>query len=324
MQHKKELQMWYRKILRSALRFIFFIIVLLTRQNVFAQQPSVETTVDKTSIVIGEQFRMTFESNSPLNGFKVQWLHIPDSIAHFEVINRSLLLSSDGNGQRTYSQTYIFTSFDSGEFTVPAYRIRFEPIGGTGSYDLYTDSLKINVGYSPADSVLPFHNIKGVIPVKNEFPLWIILAIIDAVLLLIIIILLYLKSRKKKPVNISDSTLSPYEEAIMCLKELGKITVYKREDVKVFYTRLTEIFKKYLSRKTSKNVSSLTSEELLVFMKDKGYSYENISSVANSFKMSDAVKFAKYLPPQDEHEKVLQQMRDVVVKIENTVTETKK
>jgi hypothetical protein len=45
---------------------------------------------------------------------------------------------------------------------------------------------------------------------------------------------------------------------------------------------------------------------------------EQVFAFANSLRMSNAVKFAKYIPPRDESEKCLEQNREMIMGINKT------
>ena len=99
------------------------------------------------------------------------------------------------------------------------------------------------------------------------------------------------------------------------MQSLGQLQneqlLYKGE-VKKYHTRLSEIFKKYLSRKMEKNMLNLTSSEVLLSLNDTLLSKEKMSLAAGSLRMADAVKFAKYFPHKEESEAVLADTKKVI------------
>jgi hypothetical protein len=160
--------------MRRCLFFIpitFGIIVGLSIQFAFGQTPLVKTAVDKRQILIGEQLKYQVEAQFPSNAYQLTWLNVPDSFSHFEIVTRGKIDTIENNGLLICRQTFTLTSFDSGIFAIPALPITFEPLAGDKPINLFTDSIPINVTFSPLDSTKTFHDIKTIIEVKDEIPL---------------------------------------------------------------------------------------------------------------------------------------------------------
>jgi hypothetical protein len=321
------MQSFKNKILKAGKirRFILFIVFfILSCVVVSAQNAGLATSVDKRNILIGEPLQYKVQARLPKNTYKVTWLNIPDSIAHFEVIERKKIDSSENNGLLYLSQSITMTSFDSGVRTIPAFIVNFDPLKDGKAYRLLTDSIPIKISFSPMDSIQPFHDIKPIIAVKNEWPLWMWIAAFLSLLLLVFLVYYLIKNlRKKKPATIFTSRLSPLEEAMQLLNELQKAQLLNKGEVKEFYSRLGEIFKRYISRKTNFNLLTLTSGEVLIKLDDMNVSKANLAIAANNLKMADAVKFAKYLPDKTESEEALTSTKQIIQQIDQTISNNK-
>ncbi len=285
-----------------------------------SQMPAVKTLINKQGILIGEPLQYKVEASFSPNAYKLKWLGFPDSIAHFEVVERQKIDSIQANGLLTLTQIISITSFDSGLQTIPSFVVNFTPLMNNKPVNLITDSIRIIVSYSPLDSIKPFHDIKTIIEVKDEWPLWMWVAAVLSLLLLIFLIYYLIKNvRKKKPVNVFDSKLSPLDEAIKSLNELQQQQLLIKGNVKQFHTRLGEIFKRYISRKTNANLLILTSDEILMKLEELKIKKDEIGSTANNLKMADAVKFAKYVPANSDSEATLENTKKVIQKIDQSI-----
>jgi len=100
---------------------------------------------------------------------------------------------------------------------------------------------------------------------------------------------------------------------------LEKENLLQNNEVKEYHVRLTEIFKRYLSRKTNIYQMHLTTDELLIALNELDLSKEQISSFANSLRMGNAVKFAQYIPPAYENERCFSQTKEMITSIHNIV-----
>jgi hypothetical protein len=304
-------------------RILFFIgfVFVLSVQFTSAQSPSLKTAVDKRQILIGEQLQYSVEASFPANAYNIGWFNVPDSFSHFEVVNRGKIDSIESNGILTCRQTLTLTSFDSGINTIPALAINFDPLADDSTIHLFTDSIPINVSFSPLDSTQTFHDIKSIIEVKDEVPWWIWAGAAALIILLVVLVVYLVKyfKRRKKPASVFNSKLSPFDEAMQSLDALQKEQLLYKGDVKQFHTRLIDIFKRYLSRKMQKNILNLTSSDILLLLNDTLLSKADTSLIAGSLRMTDAVKFAKYFPPTSESESALINTKKVIEQIDNLI-----
>lgn len=301
------------------IKLIFPLFVcLLFGQHSFAQLPSIKTTVDKTNILIGQQINMQVQISMPDNTYRLSWFALPDSLGNFKVIAADKIDSSTANGNLDFSQHILLTSFDSGRQVIPQLVLTFSMLDSDSTFDMLTDSIAVNVGYSPADSILPFHDIKTIIEVKKPFPWWAWSLVALAVILLIVWIFFLKKFFKKKNETlIFESKISPYNEAMQLLKTLDEEQLPKNNKTKEYYSRLTDIFKRYLSRNTNIFQMHLTTDELLMELRDLDLPKEKIAAFAECLRMANAVKFAKYLPPNYDNEKSMQETKEMIEAIHN-------
>lgn len=293
---------------------------LCLSQNIFAQPPVIKTSVDKNNILIGQQINYRVTTSMPDNTYRLSWFTMPDSIGNFIAITKNKIDSTSSNGNLNFSQDIVITSFDSGRQVIPPLSLSVSTLDGDSTFNIYTDSIPVNVTYSPTDSIMPFHDIKTIIEVKKTFPWWAWALVALGVVLLVVWILFLLKFfKKKKDTVIFESKLSPYDEAMQLLSELEKENLFQNDQIKEFHTRLTEIFKRYLSRKTNRYLMYLTTDETLIELNSLDLSKEQIASFANSLRMGNAIKFAQYIPPAYENEKCFTQIKEMITAINNIV-----
>lgn len=288
-------------------------------QNIFAQLPTIKTSVDKNSILIGEQFHYKVETSMPDNTYRLSWFTMPDSVAHFQVVRQNKIDSSFVNGNINFSQVITMTSFDSGRQVIPTLVLNMATLQGDSSFNILTDSVPINVSFAPMDSVTTFHDIKSIIEVKKErqWSWWALLAVVLLAVLMWVFIKVF-KKKKAAPV-LCQAKLSPYDEAMQSFTELEKQQLLQKIQVKEFHTALTKIFKHYISRKSNSDIMYLTSGEVMMHLTEFNLGKEQVFSFANCLRMSDAVKYAKYVPAQNENEQCFQQTKEMITSINKTM-----
>ena len=200
---------------------------------------------------------------------------------------------------------------------IPPLALSVSTLEGDSTFTIFTDSLAVNVSYSQADSTLPFHDIKTIVEVKKQWPWWLWALVGLGVLLLIgwIYFLVIFLKKKKTTNSLFTSKLSPYDEAMKSLTGLEKDGLIGDNKIKEYHVKLTEIFKRYLSRKMNVYKLHLTSDELLMELNEFDLPKEQITDFANCLRMGNAVKFAQFIPPSYENEKCLSQTRNMITSI---------
>lgn len=276
-------------------------------------QPSLRAVLDKSDILIGEQFKLKIVATLPRQDFFIRWIEIPDSLQHFEIVERSAIDSSFTRQKLTgLTQTITFTSFDSGKWVMPSFNASFSPSSGDSTVNLFTDSFSVAVGYL-ADSTQALRDIKAIREVTDEVPVWYWIAGAAGLLLLLLIVYrLYNYFKKRRKLLPSKNALSAYQNAIAELEKLKQSDLSSPAQVKQYHTRLPEILKQYLAAKQGSFYGSNTTSEMLILLNQKGINRDIVTKVAAALRCSDAVKFARYLPAVQESESCRLNVREAI------------
>lgn len=261
--------------------FSFFTIVSYSQNKVV-----IKASVDKNKIVIGERIRFDLEADFPLHE-PMRFFAI-DTIPHFEILEREKIDTIDNDEGIKLSQALILTSFDSGHWVIP-------PLELAGDKPMLTDSIPVDVGFSPFDPSQDYHDIKDVIDVKvgeekKNHWYWYI-----AASALIVAAMIYLLARRKKrPVASKGPPIDPFTQARQELEQLRKEGLSS----KLFYTALVDIFRVYVSRRRGIESLQKTTDDLVLQLRSLKLSEQDFNKLAQTLRMSDFVKFAKYEPDE--------------------------
>ncbi len=292
-----------------------------------AAQIVVKATVDKQQILIGQPIQLMLEATvstvaqpgaGGVGGTSAsQGLVWPalDSLPHFDWVEKGKVDSVVRPDGLYYRQYTTITSFDSGSWSIP--RLPFM----VGNKKVFSDSVRIEVGYTKIDPSKDYHDIKDIIDVPNPLAKWIPWIVAGVVLISLagVIWLVQKKKRLKMPeVPIPVVRLSPYEEATRQLEELERQRLPENGAVKTYYTRLGEIFRVYLYRRLGISSPAETSEELIGQLRKVQAIKEHFVEVSETLRMGDFVKFAKYQPgiaDCDHHLSVIRSTIDVLEKV---------
>lgn len=284
---------------------------MLHAQHKPAPAPAiVKATIDKDSILIGQPIQLMLEATVPDN-IPFAWPGT-DTLPHFEWLEKGKVDTTVRPGQRYYRQYFTITSFDSGSWVIP--RLAFL----AGTRKAMTDSIRIFVGYTKLDPSKDFHDIKDIIDVPNPWARWIPWIVAGVTLLSLALVLWLIQKRKviQQLITRIAPRLSPLEEAMKQLDELAKQQLPANGAIKTYYTRLNEIFRVYLFRRLGIHSLAETSEELITQLRDSFVAARQFDSVAETLRMSDFVKFAKYQPGIADTEHHYEVIRTAILALE--------
>ncbi len=288
-------------------------------------QPVVKTAVDKNEFLIGQQFTVKVQATFSGEDYYIKWINIPDSIQHFELIEKSKIDSVFTNQKLAgLSQTFILTSFDSGKWIFPSFSINFNPVKNDSTINIFTDSLPITVLYSVADTTTTLKDIKAIRQIQVSNPIWYWVAgVLLFLLMVLLLVWLYRRRKKNKKFQLLLSKVSPYEEAMQELDKLKQFNLSVPKEVQEYHTKLIEIYRYYLSRKENADYLNKTTSDILINLKNNYSDKEIVNKSATALRFSNAVKFAKYIPPFTDSEANQQLIKDTIHLIESTATKNK-
>lgn len=283
---------------------IFFITIFLCAaisteaQNIF----TVNATVDKNRILIGEPVRLTVETNVPGNE-EIRFFTI-DSIPHFEFLQKGKIDTINTDNGTRLIQVITITSFDSGHWVIPSFTL---------AKSLKTDTIPVDVTFSPFNPEQPYHDIKDILEVKqatNKQKWWWYAA--GAGIILVLLIIYFLSRKKPKLIETPIAIINPYEEAMRQITAIEK----NKPEAKQYYSSLTDIFRVYVYRK--KGILSLqkTVDDLVLQLRSLKMNKENFDQLSQALQISDFVKFAKYIPNAEDDTKILNAVKKSIQEIE--------
>jgi len=265
------------------------VLTLLFVANSFAQ---VTSSIDSSSIKIGQEIRYTIQVQ--VDSTDVVLFPEGPTFAPLEMIESYKLDSTFEQTKYRLIKKYGLTQFDSGHFTIPRQQILIN------NKPFFTDSLKVEVRDVVVDTTKQkMFDIKPAVEVNRppfdfkELLTWLL------PVLLVLGLIGYALFRRKKRKEAKEEILPPYEEALVALKKLDDSHLLQENKSKEYYSHLTEIVKRYLDREVDDSALESTSDELiarLTLHKDAGnfdFDRETIRHLDQILKRADLVKFAK-------------------------------
>jgi len=258
----------------------------------FSQTVTVRAAIDRNKILIGEPITLKLEATVP-TGTEASWFPL-DSLTHFEFI-------------------------DSGRWVVPSLPLQ------SGNKSYLTDSIPVSIAYSNFNTQQDYHDIKDILDVPNPNTGYINWVLIGLVLVSVLAIIYFLRKKaavQPQPVPVKKvlSKLSPLQEALQSLEELGKQGQAANGEAKAFHTQLNDIFRWYLYRRANLPTMEKTSGELMVQLRQFNMAGDAFTRLAQAFRMGDAVKFAKYQPAAAENQDSFDTFRQSIGELDKIIS----
>ena len=289
-----------------------FVILFALSPQIRAQYIEVLAEFDTNQIRIGEPFHLNIRVHQP-EGIVVDFPGIADTLVDkIEVMKDWPADTSDLNGDLEILKRYRLTSFDSGLYVIPPLKFRFHS-------ELWTDSLESNrlflyVHTVPVDSTI--YDVKSPLHMPLAF-LEVFPFVLGGIVVLgaLGFLFWYLRRRKKnKPLFGPPKPEDPaHVIAFRELRELRDEKLWQKSEFKKYYTRLTEIVRRYMERRYGIPAMEMTSYEI---MEEWNRSGENIEELGGKLKLllnlADLVKFAKQKPVASENEENMERAYDFV------------
>ena len=280
---------------------IVLLIIFTVSVNLsFAQGNFVRASINREKILIGEPIQLTLEATVSAEAMP-KWFPL-DSLAHFEIIEAGKIDSSVIDENKSYKQVLSVTSFDSGRWVIPSL-----PLEMNGRFYL-TDSLPVSVAFSNFDPNQDYHDIKDILEIDNPYVRYINWGLALITLLSLIGVIYFLKKSRiaGRRVTQKNTPGDPFAEAMQSLELLRQQQLPEKGEVKRYYTVLNDIIRMFMLRKMGFATMEKTNEELLLQVKQTALSHEEVIRLAQVLRMSDAVKFAKYIPGSADNDQSFQ------------------
>jgi hypothetical protein len=300
------------------------------------------TMVDKTRILIGEPFTLTFVTSSGVGEAIPSPPALPGSGHHFELLEGLPPDTLRKEDILEVSYRYRMTSFDSGHWVIPSFRVS---IAGSKRVSI-SDTIWMDVSMPPLTGN-DYHDIKDIVEVQPESSRWGRHLIFFSVILLVAVIagfILYLKKKQLESPR-SASGHDPFGQAMHDIDLLLRDLETGDKDAGKVHMALHELFRSYLEKSYGMPAMSASTTDLLIMLRElvdrpeiaghfspKGVhpdrrsvdvisavavlpEVNDLSAVAETLRIADAVKFARYRPGKEDTLRSIDRVRSFIVRV---------
>lgn len=265
---------------------------LLQQIPAVAQTARITVVPNRDNILLGEPVEVRVKAELPADWPEASLFSLPDTFNTLEVLHRGKMDSSVVAAVKTYTQSFTLTGFDSGTWAMPPLMMQ------SGNRTIRSNPLNITVlpVRLPADST--YHDIREIIEiekVKDPWWLWLIAAVVAAIAGLLLYRWLKTKKRVKPTPVAKTPDPDALQDALNKIKQLEAEQLPAKGEWKKYYSALTDIVKIFMEKRTGQPANAFTTDEVIV-LGDNYLPKEKTGLLAETLRIADAVKFAKYQP----------------------------
>lgn len=286
--------------------------------NILGQEIYLKAELDTQIIRIGEQAELDIELTKPYD-VKIDFPVFTDTlVTGIEILRRTPVDTTKKDAKSDIlKQKYYLTSFDTGIYRIPP--IPFYLDFGDRKDTFYSNPLAMAVFTIPIDTSEAIFDIKA--PLEVGYSIYEVLPYLGILIFLLFIGFgIYLLIRKKKGKEpVFKKSLKPEEPAhIIALRELDdlkKAKLWQQNKIKEYYSRLTEIIRRYIERRYSIMAMEQTSPEIIeAFQKIHGLDDSLKEKLSILLSLADLIKFAKGTALPDENDRHMQNAYEFIDK----------
>jgi hypothetical protein len=270
--------------------------------------------VDKREFKIAEPVDIKVEASFSENVSAV--IPIPvDSLGQFEVINVTAGETRTEGARTLQSWTYRVMTIDTGNVFVTPIQFAFQMKGDTTRRVASSNPVFLKISSVPVDLQADIRDIKPPMSAPWKFEDFLPFIIVTAVAGILYAGYYYYRKKKKAQQLVTEPPiplLPPHEEALFALRDIEDEKLWQKGLIKIYYTRVTEVIRRYFERRFIFLALEMTSDEILQRLKRIEETQQIRTELRSFFTTADLVKFAKYEPSVPEHENELRWAYEIV------------
>ncbi len=275
---------------------------------------SVESFVDRATITIGDRILYTLKITTDPK-VKLEPLALGSNLGAFEVKDYKIYdPEKTKDGKVVNKSEYLITTFTTGEYVIPPITINYQDPRGERK-QIKSEPLFIlvkSVGASESDE----EDIRGLKPpIQIGGGYWTYLLILPILAVLVGGGILYYRKKAKGlglPQMTEELNKPAWELALSELDSLKESDLLKKNQIKRYFTLLSDIIRKYLERGYKLSALDRTTEEIKGELKKAKLEQRVAELIFRLLLFCDMVKFAKYVPSNQEIEESINDAYSII------------
>lgn len=274
---------------------------------------SIEASIDKQKVTVGEPFTYTVNMLVPKGG----QADPPGDKAKFkglEVRNVQPQEIPQADGSRQIVLRYTLVCFDTGLAPIKDFRVPVKMPNGDQEKWLAPPCEITIASVLPEKGDVQPKGFAGPIMLASSWTQWLWAGLIALLIAaaIVVAIILWRRTRKAKPVVAVERLLAPDEAALTALQRLRADDLVATGSFLAFYQRLDEILRAWLQARFSIPALERTTTGTMYFLRARRDADEWRTGFLELLRAADRVKFANLPPTDDEANAHVEQAQQVI------------
>lgn len=284
-------------------RFILGIVCFWT-VCLFAQgSVSIDSKVDRSTCRIGDLVTYTVTiSHTP--DITLTKPGLGENLGAFEIRDYKVHDQREEDGRIVEQVDYIISTFETGEFEIPALTFYYSTTGDSTQNELKTQELQITVESLKPSEEGDIKDVKIPLELPPNYAGYIRWGIIAGVALLVFAVAFYYWRKRRAGAGLQEEAAGPsrpaHEIALSELQELVDSDLLEAGQVKTFYVRLSEIIRQYLEGRYFIVALEMTTYEVALKLRQTEIDEKDADDIRSLLENCDLVKFAKHIPDSED------------------------
>lgn len=293
-----------KKSQSCAVVLVLLLAVLFCQLPAQAQDVHVTAKVDKSGISIGDWITLHMEVSGPAD-LSVSWPSFSEAPKGLEIVRVEKPAMTKTDRNTTTSMNVILTAFEEGKFAIPPQTIRYSTAKESSQKTLETPPIEIAVRAIPVDTTKDIKDIKPPVNLRISFReiLPYLLGAAGAGLLIWLASYLLKKRERGEKILPQAPARPPREIALEALRLLEAEKLWQQGREKEYHARISDILRTYIEQTFEMPAMEMTTNLILAAPTVKAFDPDMKRKLSEILERADLVKFAKFRPLPDEHQK---------------------
>jgi len=269
--------------------------VLPAKPELFLGEARVSSRVDKMVITVGEIINYQMEVELP-KGYDAA---IPPPGAQLgEFLIRNYEIPAPEKTTDRVKQKFLFkiTAYATGESSIPPVPVIVLKDKNPAALIL-AEEIRIRVAPVTSAEDMEIKDIKPPLPAPFNYRPLLLFGMVIAGLVIIGLAVLLIVSRLRRPsAEMPEPLPEPEFLALKEFADLDALGLLEKGQIEPYYTRLNEIFRRYLGLRFGIYALEFTTTEIMAALKNQFLEHATFQAVQNFLEECDLVKFAQFIP----------------------------
>jgi hypothetical protein len=282
---------------------------------------TLELAVDRDEVTVADRVELVLRVESP-EDYEVRMPSFGEKLEQFGIVDYSVSQPRLVKGGRVVAErSYTLEPFLSGEYVIPPMKVSFwkEPDEEPGAHEIETEEVSITVkSLLPEQAAeLDIRGLAGPVELPSPSRWWLPAGAAAALLAAAaaVVVRKVAGAGKAAPVP----RIPAHELAFRQLEELLAEDPLARGEVKLFYTRVSDILRHYIENRFGLHAPERTTEEFLRELRTGNALGAGHSTLLERFlEHCDLVKFAEHQPDTSDIQRTFDACKQFITETESS------